>query len=280
LGKQFKIGSLYVNISRQAIPVEKWGCLIYRCNICGQFCESKVTDLGREAPSCPACGSTVRMRAIIHLLSLELFGQSLALPNFPVKPEIRGIGLSDWEGYAIPLAHKLNYTNTYYHQEPRLDIMAIDSALEGTLDFLISTEVFEHVPPPVSVAFANAYRLLKPCGVLIFTVPYTKEGQTLEHFPELHDYAVIEQNGQYCLKNITTDGREQLFESLVFHGGAGSTLEMRVFAEQSLKEEFSRVGFQHLKVHPEPTFEYGIYWSHDWSLPMIARKCINNDENT
>jgi SAM-dependent methyltransferase len=273
LSKYFKIGSIHINISRQPLsPKETPGNLIYRCNICGQFCNSKVTDLGRETPSCPGCGSTVRMRAIIHLLSLELFGQSLVLPDFPVRPEIRGIGLSDWERYANPLAHKLNYTNTYYHQEPKLDITKIDPLLAGTLNFLISTEVFEHVPPPVSLVFENAYRLLKPGGMLIFTVPYTKEGQTLEHFPELHNYEVVEQNGQYCLKNITVDGRQQIFEKLVFHGGAGSTLEMRVFAKASLQEEFSRAGFHELKIHPEPAFEYGIYWSHDWSLPMTARK--------
>ena len=39
----------------------------------------------------------------------------LALPDFPVHPEIKGVGLSDWDGYAIPLKHKLGYENTFYH---------------------------------------------------------------------------------------------------------------------------------------------------------------------
>jgi len=52
------------------------------------------------------------MRAIVHLLSTELFGESYILRDFPVRPDIRGIGLSDWDGYAGGLPHKLNYTNT------------------------------------------------------------------------------------------------------------------------------------------------------------------------
>jgi hypothetical protein len=141
--------------------------LDWQCNICGALCHTPLSALWRELPSCPSCQSTVRFRAIVHLLSMELFGKSLILDDFPVDKAIRGAGLSDWEGYADRLAQKLEYTNTFYHQAPKLDITNIDPAQEGTLDFLICTEVFEHVPPPVSTAFANAWRLLKPSGVLI-----------------------------------------------------------------------------------------------------------------
>lgn len=248
------------------------GCLSFRCNICGQACKAKAASLSREEPSCDGCGSTVRFRAIIHVLSVELFGTSLALPDFPERRDITGIGMSDWEGYAISLARKLNYQNTYYHQEPKLDITSTNFALEGTLDFIISSEVFEHIPPPVSIAFENARKLLKPEGVLIFTVPYTKNEQTLEHYPELHDFQIIESNGHYILKNTIKSGVVQVFDNLVFHGGAGSTLEMRVFSESSLIKEFKNAGLNNIKIHQAPVFEYGIYWSHDWSLPISARK--------
>lgn len=251
------------------------GSLSYRCNVCGQACQSRVIELGREQPSCPRCRSSVRIRAIVHLLSMELFGQSLALPDFPLRPRIKGIGLSDWEAYAEPLAKKLGYTNTFYHQEPRLDITAgVDPALEGTLDFLISSEVFEHVAPPVSVAFNNACRLLKPGGVMIFTVPYVNAPGTVtrEHFPDLHRYELVKEPQGYVLKNVTRDGIAQTFDQLVFHGGDGATLEMRVFSERSLLEEFAQAGFDSVKIYREPNFEHGIYWTHSWSLPMTARR--------
>jgi SAM-dependent methyltransferase len=212
------------------------------------------------------------MRAIVHLLSTELFGRSMPISAFPVRPDIRGIGLSDWIGYAAQLPHKLNYSNTYYHQEPRLDITVIDPALEGTLDFLISTDVFEHVAPPVSICFENSYRLLKPNGVLILSVPYDLGPATREHFPELHDYQIVHQDDKPILIDVTADGRRQVFEDLVFHGGEGETLEMRYFSETGLLAELKKAGFQCIKIHHEPALAYGIYWHDRQQLPITARK--------
>lgn len=248
-----------------------WGTLKYQCNICGRSCETSVVDLGRETPSCE-CGSTVRSRSIVHLLSKELFGSSLALPDFPVRPDLHGWGMSDG-GYADLLSKKVGYINTFYHQEPFFDITApLDDKAEGTLDFLISTEVLEHVALPVSLAFENARRLLKPTGVFILTVPYTLEPETLEHFPELHKYDLIKKKGHdFVLRNITRDGREQTFENLVFHGGLGETLEMRVFSQNSLLAELKQAGFETVRICSEPCWEFGIYWQDSWSLPLIAR---------
>src|SRR5688572_14404834 len=179
----------------------------WRCNICGAACQTPLAALTREQPSCSLCRSSVRRRSLVHLLSTALFGESLALPDFPLRRDLRGLGLSDWEALAAPLARKLSFTNTYFHQQPRMDITAIDPALEGTLDFLIASEVFEHIAPPVAPAFVNARRLLKPGGVLVFSAPYAPAGETVEHFPDLHDYQVIEQHGRPVLRNVTRDGR-------------------------------------------------------------------------
>lgn len=247
------------------------GVLTYRCNICGAVNESKVTGLKREESSCKGCGSTVRARAVINALSIMLFKKSLCITDFPVRPDIAGIGMSDWEGYALPLAKKLDYKNTYYHKEPVLDITSPRHELEGTLDFVISSDVFEHIAPPVSKAFENVRRLLKPGGAFIFTVPYIKEGVTIEHFPDLHEYKIMRSDFDYVLKNTAKDGREQIFDKLSFHGGPGVTLEMRVFSESSLIEECRKAGFARTIIFNEPCFEHGIYWHHDNSLPMAAK---------
>jgi SAM-dependent methyltransferase len=212
------------------------------------------------------------MRAIVHVLSLELFGQSLLLSEFPKRRDLRGVGMSDWDGYASGLARKLNYQNTYYHQEPKLDICEMDPKLEGVMDFIISSDVLEHVPPPVSIAFENLHRLLKPGGVLIFSVPYSKEPDTLEHFPQLNDYELLENGGARVLRNVTESGVEQIFENLVFHGGEGETLEMRVFSESALIREFQHAGFREIIIHKTPDFRHGIYWQYDWAIVMSARK--------
>lgn len=251
----------------------------FECNICKAKCTVASHLIGREIASCKKCGSTVRMRSIIHLLSLELFAESIPLPDFPSRPLLQGIGMSDWGGYAKLLTRKLGYTNTFYHKEPRLDITAIDPAREKTLDFVISTDVFEHILPPVSIAFENTFKLLKPGGVFIFTVPYVTENQTtIEHFPELHDFTLAKTGEEWLLHNVTKDGTKQVYSDLVFHGGEGATLETRLFSRDSLREEFARAGFAEVKICGESCARYGIIWDDDWSLPMVAKKSILKEQ--
>jgi hypothetical protein len=233
-----------------------------------------MSALARETPSCLGCSSTPRYRSIISLLSRELFGTTLALPDFPVRKDIRGIGLSDWDGYAQPLAARFNYTNTYFHKEPRLDITAIPPSWEGQFDFMISTEVFEHIAPPVSRAFTNSLRLLKPGGLLVLTVPFvsTPGIQTLEHFPHLHDYEIVEREGQPILRNVTKEGATEEFEKLVFHGGEGAALEIRVFSEECLVADLHTAGFTQVEIVRESDFKHGVYWEEPWSRPIVARR--------
>ena len=244
----------------------------FNCNICGTFNVTNLSNLSREIASCYGCGSTVRMRSIVHVLSMELFGESLVLKDFPEDNNIKGVGMSDWDGYANPLASKLDYTNTYFHQEPKLDVTDISKDKFETLDFIISSDVYEHVLYPVSRAFENTKNLLKNDGVFVFTVPYTKEGdETVEHFGELNDFEITKQNGTYVLKDIDKSGNKKVYNNLVFHGGPGTTLEMRVFCEKSMLNELKNAGFSDVKIYSDDYMKYGIYCDVDWSLPVAAR---------
>ena len=246
------------------------GRIKFQCNICGKRNEVDGSKIGRETSSCSGCRSTVRMRSTIHLLSTELFGESIAISNMPPRPEIRGIGMSDWGVYAKRLANVFSYTNTFYDHEPQLDVTNPDPALFGTYDFIISSDVYEHVAPPVSIAFENAKKLLKPGGVMIFSVPFTL-GETVEHFPDLHDYEIVGKGASSVLINTTKSGVKQEFRNLVFHGGEGATLEMRVYGRDPLIKHFEDAGFETPTVYQEPHPEFGIYFPQNWSLPMIAR---------
>jgi SAM-dependent methyltransferase len=182
--------------------------------------------------------------------------------------------MSGSANYADRLAKKIGYTNTFLHKEPRLDIMNPGEDQLNRYDFVISSDVLEHVPPPVALAFSNTLKLLSPNGVFVLTVPYTKEGATLEHFPDLHSYKLEPKDGKKILRNVTKDGRTQEFDRLIFHGGEGETLEMRVFSEQGVLNELRKAGFTDIQIHREPHAVFGILWPQDWSLPISARRPI------
>ena len=97
----------------------------FHCNLCGTVNRATLAELSREPRTCLACGSNVRFRAIARLIVRELLGEDIALPDVPACPDISGIGLSDAAAYAIPLAQKFAYENTWYHTAPQLDITDI-----------------------------------------------------------------------------------------------------------------------------------------------------------
>lgn len=250
--------------------------LIFRCNICDAMNETAIDLLQRETPFCRVCKSTVRTRSIIMALTIELFGHSLAISQIrPKHPGISGYGLSCWDGYARRLKSKMNFINTFLHKQPRLDITDVRGEEPGKLDFLIASDVFEHVAPPVERAFENARKLLKDDGVFIITVPFTNPGEesvpTDEHYPDLFDYEIKTVGNSAILENITREGLKQVYTNLKFHGGPGSTLEMRVFSESSLITALLDAGFEKIDVFDGADLKHGIYWSNGCSVPLAAR---------
>ncbi|MGZ5047331.1 MAG: methyltransferase domain-containing protein [Usitatibacter sp.] len=246
----------------------------FRCNVCGHRNDAvpRHEVRNREFQSCRSCRSSLRMRAIMSALSLALFGRRIAVPDFPTDKSIRGLGISDWEGYANALAAKFSYTNTFFDREPRLDITRIDDRERNRYRFVICTDVFEHIPLfALDEAFRNLRALLAPGGVCIFTVPYFHIPSTVEHFPELSDFRIVEADGRRVLLNTTRDGREQVFTDLVFHGGEGATLEMRVFNKEDVLTRLRDAGFSSVVIDAEDHAPYGILWPIDWALPIIAR---------
>ncbi|HLK47024.1 MAG TPA: methyltransferase domain-containing protein [Bryobacteraceae bacterium] len=212
------------------------------------------------------------MRALIHLLSLELFGQSLPLPGFPTLRAVRALGMTDKETYAGRLAEKFNYTNTYFDREPRVDFNETHPELAGLYDFIISADVLEHVAAPPERALTEVCRLLKPNGFLVGTVPCHQGAQTREHFPDLHEYRVILLGDSPVLVNRRRDGSIEVSEHLAFHGGTGSTLEMRQFSVADLQGSLRASGFCEVAFLSRDVPEFGILFDADVSVPFTARK--------
>lgn len=246
----------------------------FTCNICGQPSVFAPVEDWREEPTCTHCRSSVRMRSIVYCLLDGLLGRAGSLSDTAPR-KLLGAGLSDWEGYAAPLAKLFDYTNTFYHCEPRLDICSPGPERLGVYDFLISSDVFEHVPTPVSRAFDGAFSMLRPGGLLVLTVPFGWNPKTVEHYPDLESFAVVELGGRFVVVTHDKQGAFALDADPVFHGGPGTTLEMRLFSRGDLIDDLATAGFTDIVVHDETVPEWGIFPRSVYGVPVTARKPAN-----
>jgi hypothetical protein len=112
--------------------------------------------------------------------------------------------------------------------------------------------------------------MLKPGGSVIFSVPWGWEGGTVEFFPNLHDYEVVNLQSGPVLVNRAANGQLETFDNLVFHGGAGMTLLMREFSTSGIAANCEAAGLT-MTIAEETDMRYGIVWE-KWSRGMVLRK--------
>jgi hypothetical protein len=244
----------------------------FRCNVCSAENQMPEGGFTRDEASCDECNSSVRLRALLRTLSIELFNAALALPDFPKVKSIRGLGMSDNGKCASLLSEKFDYRNTFYHQEPRFDAAQPATAERGLYDFVLASDIFEHVAPPVEQSFRNVIGLLKPNGFLAMSVPYSIEDTAREHFGGLHDHSVVKAGEHLALVNRSRDGEWQVFDDIILHGGQGATLELRVFSEADLRRLLAAVGCGMVNFIAEDYPPFGITHQKNYSLPVVAGK--------
>ncbi len=235
---------------------------MFTCNITGKNFDLDDKEKDREGGG--RFGYNIRFRAICYVLSKMLFNEIKILENLEEDKNIKGIGMSD-SGWAQICEKKFNYINTFYHCEPYLDIYNDDHVNSyKNLDFIISSDVFEHINPNpgVQIAFNNLYKMLKPNGFIVFSVPFLL-GDHIEHYPNLYDYQIKFENNEYILYNTTQNGNTEIFKNLCFHGGPGNVLEMRIFSKESITKYLENAGFCDINFHEidEDMNKYGIFWS-------------------
>lgn len=250
----------------------------FLCNITGNRFDLEEHEKDRELGN--RFGYNCRFRAICYVLCKVLYGDCKLLNALVPDKTIKGIGMSD-SGWATILKEKFDYTNTFYHTSPHLDIYNDEHVNTYTgLDFIISSDVFEHIDPYPSIqsAFSNLYKMLKPGGSLVFSVPFTHD-EHKEHFPNLYSYKIHKtDNGEYVLHNTTIDHKTEVFGDLCFHGGPGNVLEMRIFSKKSVTDFLENSGFVDIVFYEitEDMKKYGIFWSkddtNDCSLIISAKK--------
>lgn len=237
----------------------------YICNITGNTFKLEDSEKGRESAS--RFGYNSRFRAICYVFCKLFYGECKILNHLKENKNIKGIGMSD-SGWANIFRQKFNYLNTFYHTEPFLNIYNYEHIKNFTeLDFIISSDVFEHIDPypSIQIAFDNLHRMLKNGGYIIFSVPYHNNGKHIEHYPNLFNYSIKEKNNEYILYNTTKENKKETFNNLCFHGGPGNVLEMRIFSKASIISFLNNAGFTNIIFYDttKDMEKYGIFWSID-----------------
>jgi SAM-dependent methyltransferase len=244
----------------------------------------------REHLTCVGCQGSARFRGIVHAIQRELLGDPLGavFRSAAERKDITGIGISDPHIYSFDLDRIFHYTNTFYHREPLLDIIKAESVESyDPVDFVVCSDVLEHVSPPAITAFQNLRKLVQPGGVLILTVPYLEGYDTIEHYPHLYKWKTVEMgDGHYAIVNLRRgdftrpDGIPYIecFPRPVFHGGPGEVLEMRLFGEGDLRARLAYVGFSSVEAFEANLPEIGYVWDYTVERPEFhdrrAKSCV------
>ena len=133
----------------------------------------------RERLECGECGLNSRMRAAIHLLQREfspsrdarLYITEQTTPLFQcLSRSYRGLTGSEFLGSTISYG-------TTDHRGVRNESIARLTFASELFDFILSFDVFEHVPDYLA-GFRECWRCLRPGGTLLFTVPFDPEMST------------------------------------------------------------------------------------------------------
>lgn len=153
------------------------------CNLCGRrtlFICDEAAD--RWIRRCCRCRSTPKYRAIVQVIESET-GDKLSQfvrehkiyelsTTSPIFRKLRGHPNYEASGYFSDRPFGKKITSSYWNQ----DLQRLTFASES-FDVVISSETMEHVRRPWQ-GFSEVYRILKPGGFYVFTIPFRSDRLT------------------------------------------------------------------------------------------------------
>ena len=138
---------------------------------------------------------------------------------------------------------------------------------------MISSDVLEHVFFPIRNSLLGCYKILRPKGYLVMTMPWNFRRPSIEHYPWMVRYKVVENEpGNFTVVGKTKDGIEIKIDQPYFHGGPGNTLELRKLSLDAIIDEIQSVGFTNVEVCLESVRKFGIRRSDGVVGVITARK--------
>lgn len=196
--------------SRTEKLILKMGGLPGYCNICGSWTLFRVNDANfREHVVCCACGSRNRQRQVAGVLlalihekrSVGLGGKFLNIRDIKKNTIVWNVENTRALHESLKAHLDKSYISSEYidpkmssgdHREGVLHVDICKTHFDdNSIDYILSSDVLEHVPDPL-VALRETYRILKPGGAHIFTVPFYQHRFTTERRAVMHSNGSIE----------------------------------------------------------------------------------------
>ncbi|MCL2393452.1 MAG: class I SAM-dependent methyltransferase [Acidimicrobiaceae bacterium] len=252
-------------LERQA---SRLGHLPGYCCVCGRATVFQIdTDL-RERVPCLRCGSVNRQRQLATVL-LE-YAHTIAAPRRPLSIGDIAKETIIWNAETTRALHRRlsehlgsNYLSSEFISADLSSGTVVDGVLhvdmqhthfgDDSLDFILSSDVLEHVPNPI-LAFEESYRILKYGGCHIFTAPFYEHRFTNER------RAVVNAEGQ-----LTHLRRPWYHGDPIHEEGA---LVYNVFAPEVMCQ-LEHMGFEARLCRLRAPFRGMLGWN---GIVMVARK--------
>lgn len=212
---------------KRALRLVKWRELRFqtgKCSMCGKTLFIKLRNDDISAIRCVRCRASVTSMAIASVLKK-------LLPNWEDKKIYELSSRGPFFSFLHKRASHLTYSEYFDDVTPGSykgavqcqDVQELTYANES-FDLCTCTEVFEHVPDDIK-GFSQIYRVLKPGGLFLFTVPLSDRKQTVERArlnggkliylerAEYHDDHILGVGNVLCFRNYGLDIVERLTQA-------------------------------------------------------------------
>ena len=105
------------------------------CPVCSGHISALYTEPTREKIICQFCRATGRDAAIANLIANLLGKIDIPLTKLNINKQIYIGNLSGSNNLSNVISQKFSYINTYYHQEPKFDLLNPDVKEKNSLSF-------------------------------------------------------------------------------------------------------------------------------------------------
>ena len=214
-------------VIKQALRIMKWKELRVecgKCSMCGKTLFIKLCNDDLHAIRCIRCGASITSMAFASVFKK-------LVPNWEDKEIYELSSRGPFFRFLHKRASHLTYSEYFDDVTPgaykgAVQCQDVQELTYGdySFDFCTCTEVFEHVPDDLK-GFREIYRVLKPRGLFLFTVPLSDRKQTVERAclkdgkliylerAEYHDDHIRGQSAVLCYRNYGLDIVEKLSQA-------------------------------------------------------------------